>query len=334
MIKTFEEFVNEFVDTNKLIQLINKSHTLDSFLNLLVKKEQGRWGTYHYSTFDKPKGNYQLPGMNNNYIFDSKEDALEELKKRYKIKSFKDYYYQQQREIVKDLNESENKILDDFLNIKEYEFIMLYNIAKSWQRDFPDEEINWEYMIYEFDRHDLASIHNGSVFDFIYQKAKDNSFIINSFLNSKKEASKTMRGCYYNSLDYILRFKNDYKNIKLAWGFTVDKNQFEKWVDSCKLDVYKEKKIFRYNLEYTKHAFLIVDDKKIIDPTLGKPKDEYYFYETVPEEDYKDFKHKFNDKEFEARDFADKYIPKQMKKYKTDFNVEFPKFLKKNNLTI
>ena len=49
----------------------------------LVKKVKGRWGTIHYETADKPKGDYQLPSMIG-YVFDSQEEALKAITQRIK----------------------------------------------------------------------------------------------------------------------------------------------------------------------------------------------------------------------------------------------------------
>ena len=51
----------------------------ESLWEMCVIEQKGRFGTTHYITLDKPKGDYQKTGMLGKFVFDSTEDALSAL---------------------------------------------------------------------------------------------------------------------------------------------------------------------------------------------------------------------------------------------------------------
>jgi hypothetical protein len=208
----------------------------------------------------------------------------------------------------------------------EYRELLIKSIYKNWtiyKERYPDEPgiMDPSYM-----------------FDVIDGWAPDwQSFIIKSFdknlfLQPPPYAkpilpySKIRGRCYYNSLDYIIRHKQDHKNLELCIGFLVDSNIFPRMTKELEGTFYSE--ALR---DVTKHVFL-KDGNKILDTTLGQTsKGDFYCYRTIPEEIYKNFHYIPEDSDQDGR-AVEKYFDFILLKEKTyfDFKNEFLKYVRNN----
>jgi hypothetical protein len=214
------------------------------------------------------------------------------------------------------LQMNESSFYSNIRNIKfmDLHFQLIDNINRKFNKMY-----NKEMSISELEQQSM--LNSGDIMNFIDIAIKKNNVIQNKFKPTKKDASKLRRACYYNALDYIIKNESDYKNIELAWGVVAEETDIDSWCEN----LYVEQKTI--NLNYIIHAFLVVDDNYILDPTLPKNKDSYYFYEIVPKKEWIKFRHKFEDIEFDARDFANEYIDKKrMPKFEFDFNKEYMKW--------
>jgi len=227
------------------------------------------------------------------------------------------------------LNES---FIYDFKDIKEREWNYIYNWVKHTQIKYPDFDPNLEESYhYQSTRYDWK---RGSLFEFIKQKALQKQIIINNKESVKPGAKKVPHKCYYNALNYLIKFGSQYEDIELAFGYMVYQNELDKFIRQSENDFYKESK-YSFDgitsLACFEHAFLVVDHEKILDPSIDNGN--YYFYEIVPEEDWSKFNLRNSDTICE--DFGGKYCAKKMEqKYSDNFEKEFKDFLIKTNKTI
>lgn len=182
----------------------------------------------------------------------------------------------------------------------------LYELWTAWKKEFPNEPglDKPEYMINTIEGGTLQ--YDVDQFE-VMRKMKSS----NKIIRQTKKCSKFQRACFYNSLNYMKLY--DQEGIDLAWGICID------------LPYLQERSAASVNQTGTRylnyigggdfkgrafiHAFLVNNKNQIIDPTLGlKYSDHTYFYDIVPKETWKSFSHKFDDEDFDARDFADGYI--------------------------
>lgn len=189
-------------------------------------------------------------------------------------------------------------------NIEDLYFTHVKKIWDTWKTKHPDEPgvQNPDYMLPEINRSSLQ--YNLSWIDMI-QNMKSSTNVT----RGNAECSKIKRACYYNSLVYIRKY--DSEKISLAWGIAVELPELLNALDKSNDPNNTSNWISSFNRYCTVHAFLVTVNNKIIDPTWGlSGKGQTYFYELVPREIWKEFTFEENDKNFNAKDFADEYIAK------------------------
>lgn len=201
-----------------------------------------------------------------------------------------------------------------------------FQIWKDLLERFPGEPglDDPEYMVDEINR--STCFRYGSHICAILNKMKSS----NNVIRQTKKCAKLKSACFYNSLNYMKLY--DQEGVDLAWGICTDVNAIE----SDSLDSISQSngrilnRMNSYKGNGILHAFLVNDKNQIIDPTLGMSYSGWtYFYEVVPRNIWKDFSHKDNDDNFDARDFADGYIAKRSKLYGTEETIQkFIKFAK------
>lgn len=168
----------------------------------------------------------------------------------------------------------------------------------------------------------LRSTDSGEVLGFIKDAVKKGHYVINKFSPANKDRAKYFRGCYYNALDYIIKYGEANPEMQLCFGYIIPQSTLDNVSKASKMDPKDYK---RQVIETTKHAF-ILNKGRIIDPTM-KFTDEYYIYEVVPKEIWTKFNHKLNDSNFDGREFA-KYIDKQVEAYKYPYVQLIKDYLK------
>lgn len=207
------------------------------------------------------------------------------------------------------LAEIYRQILLENINVDEIEKRYLLHVYQLWQQllnDFPVEPgiNNPQYMDSEIERSSfMYDIHILEVL----RKMKSSTSVI----RQKKVCSKIKQACYYNSLNYMKLY--DDEDVDLAWGICADT---DKIVETSVRVINQTGKILNglsnFKGDGIVHAFLVNNKNQIIDPTLGTSYSGWtYYYEIVPRDVWKKFSHKFDDEDFDARDFADVYIKKR-----------------------
>ena len=181
-----------------------------------------------------------------------------------------------------------------------------------WKSDFPEENVDVDFMRPEFDRS-----HHGIGFIATADKKGDVSKGSKALPKELKgRVACVAHGCFYNSLDYMHKFGHLNKKQKLAYGIMLDPRSIDEMKTAAAQDPLTA---LGYNSKTTVHAF-ILDGKKVIDPTLGRQPD-YYFYKTVPENVWRKFNYKPNDSNWDARDFAN-FIHADIEKEQKKFPME------------
>jgi hypothetical protein len=199
----------------------------------------------------------------------------------------------------------------------------IYMQWKTWLERFPDEEglDDPKYMDAEIERWAPEWM------SFIKKSFDKNLYIkANSFIKPIKPYSNVKGRCYYNALDYVLNHKQDHKDLELCIGFLFEVKIF----DLLKKGLQDNKMYSNGTYDVTKHVFCKVGNK-ILDPTMGSAFiGDIYCYRIVPEETYKNFYHKPNDEEQDARHVED-YFDNILNKEKNYVNWldEFILYIKK-----
>lgn len=192
-----------------------------------------------------------------------------------------------------------------------------------WKSRFPDEPgiQDPRYMDAEIERGAPEWV------SFIVKSFEENLYVkAGSFAQVKVPFVSIKRACYYNALDFVLKYKDTIPNLDLCIGFLIEQEQFDKMKKA--LD---ENKMWASPIQYcTKHVFCKIGNK-IFDPTLKSAfRGNYYTYRIIPENDYKHFYHKENDPDFNAKD-VEKYFDNILNEERSYFDVmkEFLKFVKR-----
>lgn len=136
-------------------------------------------------------------------------------------------------------------------------------------------------------------------------------FINESTVTDKKLKPEPLnvikKACFYNSLSYIKK----YDDVELAWGYNIGKVEFNDRVQHLlKTKIDKDYQYHNIWAVPTKiiHAFC-VKNGKIVDPTFGLSRGDFYVYKTVSKNIWEKFNWKENDIDFDGSDFCD-YIYK------------------------
>ena len=229
-------------------------------------------------------------------------DALEKAKRIEKIKHVRKdtgKIYYQAHHVGSDINKEE--ILSDKLlqvGVDHFKHLRQFYLEK-----FPEEKNNIEEIL------DAELNREFSPYLFCLNAAENGNVSHNKFSIYDREAEHTERMCYYNALDYILKHQND--SYKLAYGFYIAEDELKRFFTNHEAIQNKTATFNRLQFTAIRHAFIIKDDGRVIDPTLKNQKGGYYFYQQVPKDIYDKFHHEFNDKTQDAREFA-KYIEKEI----------------------
>lgn len=205
-----------------------------------------------------------------------------------------------------------NDIIETYKDFKNIIYKLVNQLWVKWKGKYPDDEElkDPEYMYNEIKRNYAHTY-------FIAHAIKSHK-VIKGSKTTTKAIEKTIGKCYYNALDNSIR--NDYD---LAYGFVLEDYEMKKLISS-----YERNE--RYYLPHLLHVFNIKNNK-VIDPTLGKNND-IYFYKIIPKNIVKKLSkfHKFNDSEQDARKLDD-YIEKELDYFiKDDLLKDFKNFINKN----
>lgn len=189
----------------------------------------------------------------------------------------------------------------------------LQDLGRMWKRKYPDEGVDTEYVAVTFDRDHYA-------IGFLQWADKRGQIIKGSKTVPKELKGQTrcqVHGCFYNSLDFMHRFGDRFPKVKLAYGISFDPRGYSEMKQAVRQDPEKEQLLqFSTGHHTTIHAFL-VDGKKVIDPTMGRTKN-FYYYETVPEKVWRKFNYKEDDPGWNAKQFAD-FIRRDIEKKQNKF---------------
>jgi len=187
---------------------------------------------------------------------------------------------------------STSDLIDNILN-------HLQVLGQTWKAQYPEEGVNTGYVKVTFDRDHYAT-------GFLQWADKKGQIIKGSKPVPKElkgQARCQLHGCFYNSLDFMHRFGDRYPKVKLAYGIAFDPRGYDEMKQAVRQDPEKERYLqFSTGHHTTIHAFLI-DGKKVIDPTMGRTKN-FYYYETVPENIWRKFNYKEGDPEWNAKQFS------------------------------
>lgn len=174
------------------------------------------------------------------------------------------------------------------------------DIGRKWAVENPEEGIDTDYIRVNFDRDHYAFgfIANASAKGRVSKGSKRLPKVA-----KEQGASCQVHGCFYNSLDFMHRFGDQFPKVKLAYGIKFDPQAFDDMQTAANQNPERER-MLTYSIGHhmTTHAFLM-DGKKAIDPTMGANKDLYY-YEIVPEKVWRKFNYKQGDPEWNAVQFA------------------------------
>jgi hypothetical protein len=172
----------------------------------------------------------------------------------------------------------------------------------------------------EFDRRwgmvgSQANSTRGEWLGFVVDAAKAGN-CAGSASDSAPGVSMYPHGCYYNSIDYASKRQGS----KLLWGLMMPKDTIQKLERSIAQSSAPDYTgPMAVNIDLTYHAFNMEADGRIVDPTLGSDSSEWYFWQEVPEHEWRKFRHKLGDRNYEARDFA-AYIDRELPKHSFDWN--------------
>lgn len=193
--------------------------------------------------------------------------------------------------------------------------------VKDWKRDIEkwghkDKSISDISWILEKFKHD--PYYKQGWYGFIYQALQNKSYTINNFSNVKGKCSSIRGACYYNALDYILSVDDD--STQLAYGILLSPDFFDYIAEYSNSNSPIKGYQVNYSWVTAPHAFILVNGNRILDPTLKKLRDTFYFWNVVPEGVSRTFNHKSQDPNFDAKDFY-KYIEKQVLSEKPKGNI-------------
>lgn len=140
-------------------------------------------------------------------------------------------------------------------------------------------------------------------FSFVHFLFDNQSLIADKFIDYQ-QSSDDLGKCYYNSLDYV----HKYKDLDLAFGLAVEKESYEKFLNG---------EIF--NINSTIHAFL-VKDGNVADPTWRNSDSYFYVYRVIPKDVWQNFSYDPNDVNKDGGDVLDyayAYIDTLREKYRS-----------------
>jgi hypothetical protein len=175
-------------------------------------------------------------------------------------------------------------------------FLRVY--AKSYQQFDMDPETVWHLFDKKFP-------YNKQMLNFFYSC----DGVLERAVGPKNKKRYAAHRCYYNSVAYMHEASALHKDLKLAYGFVVEKIQVKRMEEYVKSD---QKLNWTGSMLFfaTEHAFN-VDGNIAVDPTMRGGSDCLYFYKVVPESMWRKFRYIPDDPRVDGRQFSG-YIKKQL----------------------